>query len=96
MTAYFISDASVRNPAALPLFRERAAASIAHYGGRYIAREESVETIEGNWAPKVVIIIEFPTLERARTWYRSKEYASALAVRDQAISRHLILVDGLV
>ena len=46
------------------------------------------------WRPNAIIVIEFPDLERARAWYRSAEYAAALAVRDDAISRDLILVEG--
>ncbi len=96
MAAYFIADGSIRNREALELFRAQAAASVSHYGGRYLARDESVEPLEGTWTPGVIIIIEFPDLERARTWYRSAEYAAALAVRDDAISRRLILVDGII
>ncbi|HZC55413.1 MAG TPA: DUF1330 domain-containing protein [Xanthobacteraceae bacterium] len=95
MPAYFISDASVKDSEALEIFRGRAAASVSRYGGRYLARDWSVQPVEGTWQPSVIIIIEFSDLERARTWYRSAEYASALAVRDAAISRHLILVDGM-
>jgi uncharacterized protein (DUF1330 family) len=93
MAAYFISDAAAKNPEALEIFRERAASSISRYGGRYLVRCDRVETVEGNWKPSVIIVIEFPDLARAKTWYRSAEYASALAVRDDAISRNLILVE---
>jgi uncharacterized protein (DUF1330 family) len=51
--------------------------------------------VEGTWKPSAIIIIEFPDVERAKTWYRSAEYAAALAVRDDAISRHMILVEGM-
>jgi len=95
MAAYFISDASVKNAEALEGFRARALSSITRYGGRYLARAGSVEPVEGTWKPSAIIIIEFPDLERARTWYRSAEYAAALAVRDDAISRHMILVEGM-
>jgi uncharacterized protein (DUF1330 family) len=42
----------------------------------------------------MIVIVEFPDLEQARAWYRSPEYAFALEVRDRALSRNLILVDG--
>ena len=94
MAAYFISDASVKNAEALEIFRARALSSITRYGGRYLARAGFVEPVEGTWKPSAIIIIEFPDIERAKTWYRSTEYAAALAVRDQAISRDMILVEG--
>lgn len=42
-----------------------------------------------------MVVVEFPDVERARAWCRSPEYAAALAFRDAALSRHLILVDGI-
>ena len=44
---------------------------------------------------RTIIVVEFSDVERARTWYRSPEYAEALAVRDEALGRNLILVDGI-
>jgi uncharacterized protein (DUF1330 family) len=95
MAAFLISDVSVRNIEALQTYRTRAADSIVKYGGRYLARGGEVQTLEGTWSPQTIIIVEFPSLEQARTWYRSPEYASALEMRDAALSRHLILVDGI-
>jgi uncharacterized protein (DUF1330 family) len=42
-----------------------------------------------------IIIVEFPTAEQAQIWYRFPDNAQALAVRDQALSRNLIPVDGV-
>ena len=94
MPAYVISDVKIRDRNAIETYRSRAAASIAQYGGRYLARGGTVETLEGDWRPQL-IIVEFPDMERARTWYRSPEYAAALEVRDAALTRNLILVDGI-
>ena len=95
MTAYLISDVTVRNADAFQAYRTRAAASIAQHGGKYLARGGEIETLEGAWSPRAVIIVEFPSLEQARAWYGSPEYASALEVRDEALDRNLILVDGV-
>jgi uncharacterized protein (DUF1330 family) len=95
MAAYVISDLSPRDAEALQIYRARAAPTIAQYGGRYLARFGAIETLEGSWHPQMLVVIEFPTVEQARAWYRSPEYAEALAVRDQALSRNLILVDGV-
>jgi len=95
VAAYLISDVSMRDPEAFEIYRTRAAASIKQYGGKYLARGGAVEALEGAWNPRVIIIVEFPTAEQARAWYRSPEYAEALKVRDKALSRNLILVDGI-
>jgi len=86
---------TVRDIEALQTYRTRAAASIAKYGGRYLVRGGGIELLEGEWTPSAIVIVEFPDVEKARTWYRSPEYASALTVRDEALSRNLILVEGI-
>jgi uncharacterized protein (DUF1330 family) len=93
--AYIISDVSVRDAAAMQIYRARAAASILQHGGRYLVRGGAIEALEGSWTPQAIIVVEFPSREQARAWYRSAEYAAALAVRDEALSRDLILVDGV-
>jgi uncharacterized protein (DUF1330 family) len=96
MLAYIISDVTLRDAAAVEIYRRRAAASIVEHGGRYLVRGGAIEVLEGKWTPRAIIIVEFPSMDAARVWYRSPEYASALEVREQALSRNLILVEGLV
>ncbi|RJT34962.1 DUF1330 domain-containing protein [Mesorhizobium waimense] len=95
MPAYVVSDVTVRDRDAFEGYRTRAAASIALHGGRYLVRGGAVERLEGNWDPGPLIIVEFPDMERARRWYLSAEYAAALELRDAALSRNLILVEGI-
>jgi uncharacterized protein (DUF1330 family) len=59
----------------------------AKYGGRYFARGGEVQTLEGAWSPRNIIIVEFRSMEQARAWYQSPENASALEVRDVALER---------
>src|ERR1700722_18992486 len=94
MATYMISDINVCDRAAFAVFQTRAADAIHTYGGRYLARLGEVQVLEGSWNPNMIVIVEFPNLEKARAWYRSPEYAFALEVRDTALSRNLILVDG--
>lgn len=95
MPAYLISDVTPRDAQALEQYRGLAAASIAQYGGRYLARGGAIQVLEGDWAPGMIIIVEFPDADTARAWYASPEYAQALQVRGQALGRDLILVEGL-
>ena len=95
MTAYIISDVTIRDTKEIETYRTRAAASIAAHGGHYRVRGGKIEVLEGDWTPRIIVVAEFPDMETARTWYRSPEYASALEVRDKALSRNLILVEGV-
>ena len=51
---------------------------------------------EGGPEPKTIIVVEFPSMERLREWYASPEYAEALKVRQTALDRRLIFVEGVV
>jgi uncharacterized protein (DUF1330 family) len=95
MAAYVISEIETLDPTLLERYRSLAAATIAQYGGRYIVRGGAVETIEGGPVPERIVIVEFPTLERAGEWYRSPEYAEALEVRQSALNRRLLFVEGV-
>jgi uncharacterized protein (DUF1330 family) len=95
MPAYVISDVQFLDTDLVAQYRTLAQSSIAKYGGRYIVRGGAIEPVEGNWRPQNIIIVEFPNMERAREWYRSTEYAEALAVRHRALRRNLIFVDGV-
>ncbi len=95
MTAILISDVTVKDEVAFRTYRTRAAASIAAHGGRYLARGGAIDVLEGAWSPRVLIVVEFPTLDQARAWYASSDYAAALKGRDAALSRNLVLVDGI-
>lgn len=64
------------------------------YGGRYLARGGEVQALEGVWSPRNIVIVEFRSMEQARAWYTSPEYASALEMHYIALERNLILVDG--
>lgn len=96
MSAYVISEvADVRDLAAFEAYRTIAAKTIAVYGGRYLIRGGAAELVEGGPPAKTIIVVEFPTMERLREWYASPEYAEALKVRQTALDRRLIFVEGV-
>jgi len=95
MPAYLISDVTIRDPSAFEIYRNRAARSIEAHGGIYLVRGGEIEVLEGARHPAALIVVEFPDMDAARRWYASAEYAEALEVRDRALARSLVLVDGL-
>jgi uncharacterized protein (DUF1330 family) len=94
MAAYVIAEIRVSDPAGYEPYRPLAAASIARFGGRFLARGGQAVLLEGAPAPERVVVIEFPDLATAQRWYQSEEYQSALKIRQAASQGRLILVDG--
>ena len=95
MPAYLIAEVQVTDPAAYEDYRKQVPAIIAKYGGRYLVRGGNVESKDGGWAPPRFVIVEFPTMEQARKFYESAEYAPVLAIRTKASKSKLILAEGL-
>jgi len=95
MSAYVISEVEVRDAAGFEAYRTIAARAIAQYGGRYLVRGGAASVVEGGPLPKTIIVVEFPTMERLREWYASPEYAEALTLRQTALERRLIFVEGV-
>jgi uncharacterized protein (DUF1330 family) len=96
MAAYVISELEIRDPEFFESYRTLAAKSIAQYGGRYLVRGGAAELIEGNPAPKLIVVVEFPTMARAKEWYASAAYAEALKFRLNALDRRLIFIEGVL
>ena len=94
MAAYVIVEVNVTDPKLYDEYRKLVPATVQKYGGRFAVRGGTVESKEGGWNPARIVVLEFPTMEQARKWYHSAEYAPALAIRSKAASSKLILVEG--
>jgi uncharacterized protein (DUF1330 family) len=95
MPAYLIADIEVTNPAEFEEYRKGVPATIAQYGGKYIVRGAPVESLEGGWTMKRVVILEFPSMAQAKAWYNSPAYKDLLALRLRSTKSKAVLVEGL-
>ena len=95
MPAYVILDVEVKNAETYARYRELGPPAVAAYGGRYLVRGGVVESLEGSWLPSRFVILEFPTMEAARAWWASSEYAAAKALRQASTHTEMILVEGV-
>ena len=94
MAAYVIGEIEVTDQATYDDYRKQVPATVAKYGGRFIMRGGKVETLEGGWAPKRIVALEFPSMEQAQKWYRSAEYAPLIKLRQKASRGKLVAIDG--
>jgi uncharacterized protein (DUF1330 family) len=95
MAAYVISEVEMLDETQGRRYHELAAGSIALHGGRYLVRGATPVVAEGDWPANCrLVIVEFPTMVRLQSWYESDDYAEALAVRQTALDRRLLFVDG--
>jgi len=94
MVGYLIAEVEITDPATYEEYRKRVPGIIAQYGGKYLVRGGAVERKEGDWEPKRLVVLEFPTVAQARKFYHSPEYAPLLALRHKAARSKLLLVEG--
>ena len=95
MAAYVIAEVDVHDNALFEEYRKLVPATIAQYGGKYLVRGGATDSKEGGWTPKRVVVLEFATMDRAREWYHSADYAPALAMRLKAAKSRMIIVEGV-
>ncbi len=94
MAAYVIAEIEVTDQPTYDDYRGQVLATVEKYGGRFIVRGGRTETLEGGWAPKRLIVLEFPTMEQAQKWYRSPEYAPLIKLRQKGTRGKLVAVEG--
>ncbi len=95
MAAYIIARITVTDPARYENYKALAPAAIARYGGKYLARGGVTEILEGPGEDRRVVILEFPDMNAARSFYNSPEYAAAKSERAGAAEGQFLLVEGL-
>jgi uncharacterized protein (DUF1330 family) len=94
MTAYVIVDIEVTDPEGYKEYVKMAPEAVKLYGGKYIARGGQNETLEGDWQAKRLVILEFPSVEQAKKWLDSPEYAPARTLRHQYARSNMVVVEG--
>jgi uncharacterized protein (DUF1330 family) len=95
MSAYVVVQVDVTDPVRYEDYKKMVPESLAKFGGRFVVRGGRTETLEGSWAPKRFVMVEFPDMERARAWWASAEYAEAKALRQATSSTEMIVVEGV-
>jgi uncharacterized protein (DUF1330 family) len=95
MPAYVVVQVDVKDPARYENYKVMVPPSLEKFGGKFVVRGGKTETVEGDWAPKRFVIVEFPSVERAKAWWNSPEYAAAKALRQATSSTQMILVEGI-
>ncbi len=95
MPAYVVTQIDVQDKERYEQYKLLSPPSIKAFGGRFIVRGAPTETLEGTWSPKRFVIVEFPSLEQAKAWWGSEEYAEGKKLRQATAHTEMIVVDGL-
>lgn len=94
MPAYVIVEVDVHNAAEYEDYKKLTPGSLVPFQGKFIVRGGKTETLEGDWNPKRIVVLEFPTFELAKSWWASEEYAPAKALRQRTAKTRMIAIEG--
>ncbi len=95
MTGYIIVQVNIHDADKFAIYRDMVPPTLEAYGGRYLIRGGEWETLEGDWNPHRVVVIEFDSVEKAKAWWSSEEYAPAKLLREESTDSTMIVVEGV-
>lgn len=95
MAAYVYVELSITDREGFQEYIQKAPISIAAYGGKYIIRARLSEELEGNWPSQILVLLEFPSIQLAREWWSSNEYAEAKEIRHKTASSKMSLFEAI-
>ena len=94
MKGYLIAQINVNNLENYQEYLKNVTPIAKKYDGEYIVRAGKFEIMEGNWPYKRNVVIKFPSIEKAREFYHSKEYQPVKKIRVHNADNNLIIIEG--
>ena len=98
MPAYFIIELDIHDWAGFRAYLSGVGPVLEQFGARYLVagpKGDTIEVLEGNWTPKKITLIEFPSKDRALEFFRSSAFREVVALRHNAARTNLVLVEGV-
>ncbi|WP_119155737.1 DUF1330 domain-containing protein [Caldimonas tepidiphila] len=95
MSALIIADVTITDETQYAEYRKWSTQAMQAHGAEVLVRGGRVETLEGGWQPGRIVVLKFPSVERARAFYDSPEYGRARSAREGAAIMRMILVEGV-
>ena len=95
MSAYIIVEVKITNVTEYEEYKKLTPASLLAFDGKFIVRGGSAETLEGDCNPGRIVVLEFPTVDHAKKWWNSAQYAEVKIIRQRSANTQMILVEGM-
>ena len=93
MTAYVIFDVEIRDINRYQDFMIQVKPALAEAGAKYLTRGGAHRIYEGDWHPRRIVILEFPSIEAWESFYNGPIYQGLKAIRDECSSARLVAVE---
>lgn len=94
MSAYVIFDVEIRDSVRYQDFMLKVKPALESAGARYLARGGEHKVYEGDWIPRRIVLLEFPSVAAWESFYNGP-YREIKAIRDECSSARLVSVQGI-
>jgi uncharacterized protein (DUF1330 family) len=95
MPGYILAKVNITDEKTFQEYLKANPATVAKYGGKYIVRGGEKETLEGAPVEERIVMIEFPSYDKAKEWYRSADYQNVRKIRQGAAEVSIIAINGI-
>ncbi len=94
-SAYLLANVDVKDPQQYEEYKRLSSIAMKVHGAEVCVRGGKVEVLEGDWTPDRMVLLKFPSIEQARTFYDSAEYGAARRAREGIADMRMVLVEGV-
>ena len=95
MSAFVIFDVEIRDPERYQDYTRQVKPALEAAGATYLARGGAHKVYEGDWSPRRIVLLEFPSVAAWESFYNGPTYQGLKAIRDECSSVRLVSVEGL-
>ena len=95
MSALVLVEISIHDHDLYEEYKKHTLATIQKFSGRFVVRGAKTESLEGDWNPERLVILEFPSVQAAKDWWASPEYTIAKNIRYRAASSKMLVVESV-
>ena len=95
MAAYALIDVEITDHVVFAEFRERASAVVKAHGGRFLVQGGATEVLQGDWTPHRVVILEFDSVERVKSWWNSPDFNELKAMLNRSSKATITIAEGV-
>ncbi len=94
-SAYIIANVDVTNPEQYEEYKKLSTIAMKAHGAEVCIRGGKVQVLEGDWNPSRFVMLKFPSVDAAKAFNDSVEYAAARQARQGAAVMRMLIVEGV-
>ncbi|MBC8411598.1 DUF1330 domain-containing protein [Paracoccaceae bacterium] len=94
--AYVLVDTKISNNENYEIYKSKAKPIAEKFGGKYLTRGGEMDVVQSDlWSPTRLVLVEFPSIEKARAFHSSEDYADVKKIRIENAESTLVILEGL-